>query len=309
MRSGFTLEIGMPHLGRHNLSESALFKAVGHDRWMQIEERGGTPTSLIRDEAGARLYATFFYLELNFPPQRPLAAYRENDAMRFRTTLAHHARCYLDGRHTLDPDGGAWVRSSNAFTYPEGGPSKLAISPPANVDFAAIPELPEAAEPLDLCRRARARGVFFDPEPGDAELFAGEREFAYEIDADRDLNGAGLVYFANFISFLDLAERRLLSAPPRPVPAPLLDARSTYRRRIGYYGNARADDRFLIRVRAAARMIEGAPGVPLLDLALHHAVTRSSDGKQIVISSCRKVSRVGGEAGVADWLRGAGLIA
>ena len=74
MRTTFSLELGMPHLGRNNLSESALFKAIGNDRWKQIEERGGVPTSLIRDAGDARLYSSFFFLEFNFTPYHPISA-------------------------------------------------------------------------------------------------------------------------------------------------------------------------------------------------------------------------------------------
>src|SRR5258708_16903897 len=87
MKSQFHLELGMPHLGRNNLSESSLFKATRTDRWKQIEIAGKVPTSLIQDDAGSRLYATFFFLEVHFAPDHPLSAHGENETMHFYTDL------------------------------------------------------------------------------------------------------------------------------------------------------------------------------------------------------------------------------
>ena len=65
------------------------------------------------------------------------------------------------------------------------------------------------------------------------------REHRYPIDVDRDTNGAGLVYFANYVAFMDTAERLALDG--------VAPERSLRHRRIAYYGNAdverHADDR------------------------------------------------------------------
>ncbi len=285
----FSLELGMPHLGRNNLSESALFKAIGADRWRQIEKAGKTPSALIRDEAGERLYATFYYLELKLSPDLPLATFGENSTVHFVTDLSHYSKVYLDGRHSLVNYPDSWIRSSNVFIYQERGPSKLSVTVPVNMDFSEIPELPEQPDSLNLCRQAKARGSFIDPQPGEIELYAGEREFVYQIDADRDLNGAGLVYFANFISFLDLAERRLLSELDDPMPPRLLDRRSTYFRRIGYFGNAQSTDRLHILLKTRIRVQGDVQLSGSFEMVFDYRVLRSSDRKTIVVSSARKV--------------------
>jgi probable biosynthetic protein (TIGR04098 family) len=290
MTSEFFLELGMPHLGRNNLSETALLKAIGNDRWKQIQIAGEVPTSLIRDDAGSRLYATFFFLEVCFTPEHPLAAHGENETMHFVTDLSHYGEVYLDGRHYLAGSPEFWVRSSNVFIYQERGPSKLSMSIPANMQFKAIPELDSQPDSLTLCRLARTKGAFFEPAPGDIDIFEGEREYVYQIDADRDQNGAGLVYFANFITFLDKAERAVLADLTHEMPTMLLDARSTYHRRIGYYGNAQATDQLHVLVRARMRAIESAKHGRLLDMGFDYRIRRSSDQKEILISSCRKVS-------------------
>jgi len=282
----------MPHLGRNNLSESALFKAVGNDRWKQIEEAGGVQTGLIRDDMDSRLYATFFYLEINYSPEHPLCAHGENDIVEYETDLSHFGQVYLDGRYVLSSNPELWVRASNVFIYQERGPSKLSMSIPANMDFSRIAELPKQPDSLTLCRLARPQGFFFDAEPDDVDVFEGEREFVYQLDADRDMNGAGLVYFANFISFLDRAERGVLNNLQYEIPASILDERSTYRRRVGYYGNAHANDCLRILVKARMRSLTTPRFGRLVDMAFDYRMRRASDDKEILISSVRKVSPI-----------------
>jgi probable biosynthetic protein (TIGR04098 family) len=288
--SSFSLELGMPHLGRHNLSESALFKAIGNDRWKQIENVGGVQSALIHDDARSRLYATFFFMEVHLPREMPLSSFGENCTVQFDVELTHFSKVYLDGRYALAAHPEYGVRASNVFIYQERGPSKLSVSVPVNMDFSRIPELPAVPDSLGLCREARGRGAFLDPLPGDIALFEGEREFVYRIDADRDLNGAGLVYFANFISFLDLAERQLLSAMDRPVPPGLLDGRSTYSRRIGYFGNATSTDSLHILLKAQGQVVRTQHGFSLFDFGFNYRVRRLSDDKEVLVSSCRKVA-------------------
>ncbi|HEX9483481.1 MAG TPA: LnmK family bifunctional acyltransferase/decarboxylase [Gemmatimonadaceae bacterium] len=301
MKSQFHLELGMPHLGRNNLSESSLFKAIGNDRWKQIEIAGKVPTSLIQDDAGSRLYATFFFLEVHFAPDHPLAAHGENETLHFDTDLWHCRQVHLDGKHVLTDTPQYWIRSSNVFIYQERGPSKLSISIPANMDFSEIPELDEQPDSLAMCRAARAEGRFFAPEPDDVDVYEGERVFHYTFDQDRDMNGAGLIYFANFISILDASERGVLADLPHQIPQSALDARSTWRRRVGYYGNAPATDSLKVFVKTRIRALPDAQHGRLLDLAFDYRIRRVSDEKEIVVSSCRKVSPMKDGSPEAAW--------
>jgi probable biosynthetic protein (TIGR04098 family) len=301
--SSIGFELGMPLLGRHNLSESSLFKHLGHHRWEQVQEKGRVLTSDIRDDAGSRLYATFFFLELHFSPGKPLSHYGENCRIEFNSDLFHYQKAYLDGRYTMADDPEQWLRASNVFIYQERGPSKLSLSTPETMDFSDIPELDAAPDALGLCRESRLRGSFFERERDDRDLYDGDREFSYQIDADRDLNGAGLVYFANFLSVLDSAERHVLSNLPDAVPAEILDARSPYRRRIGYFGNAQSTDRLYVGLRSRARVGVDAEGGTLLDLGFDARVRRSSDDKEVVISSCRKVAAIEPRTDGEAWLQ------
>jgi probable biosynthetic protein (TIGR04098 family) len=117
------------------------------------------------------------------------------------------------------------------------------------------------------------------------------------------MNGAGLVYFANFIAFLERAERGVLADLPHRPPTDALDARSTYRRRIGYYGNAQASDRLHVFVKTRARALRGSTGQQLLDLGFDYRIRRESDDKEVLISSCRKVSPMEPGSETEQWFR------
>jgi probable biosynthetic protein (TIGR04098 family) len=287
------LELGMPMLGRSGLNESALLKLIGDDRWRTLARLGGTPASQIRDAFDNRLYATFCFVELALAPDQPLSEYDEDDCLRFsRSDLSHYSQIYLDGKYELQNRGPFEIRCTNVFIYQLAGPQQLKMAQPENVEMAALSELSSQPDSLNFCRAARDTGTFLPAEESGADL--GSCEITYALDPDRDANGAGLIYFANFVCFLDRAERALLSACN--MPDHLIDARSTYWRRMGYFGNAPVTDQLQIRVSARATIWRDSH----LLLTFDYRCTRCSDGKMILISSSRKSAKLN-EAG-RDWI-------
>jgi probable biosynthetic protein (TIGR04098 family) len=275
----FELELGMPHLGRNGLNESAFLKTIGHDRWQLLERVGGVRTHEIRDDFDNRLYATFCFVEMTLSLERPLSAYGENHRLRFARDLSHYARVYLDGRYRLLSDKLFELRCTNVFIYQLAGPQQLKMAQPENCDFSQIPELSCQPDSLDLCRSSKATGAFEGPDANNGRL--GSAEVRYRLDPDRDSNGANLIYFANFVCFLDHAERALLSR--HDAPADVMDARSTYWRRLGYFGNALATDELDITIRGGFEVRDN-----FVILAFDYRVNRVSDKKLILISSARK---------------------
>jgi probable biosynthetic protein (TIGR04098 family) len=290
VKDDFVLELGMPLLGRNGLHESSLLKAIGDDRWRELSQLGGVPSSRIRDAFDNRLYATFCFVELNLAPDRPLSSYGENEYLQFsRTPLQHYQRVYLDGAYQL-ATGPFAIRCTNVFIYQLAGPQQLKMAQPETLSFDKMVELPTQPDSLDLCRTARDTGTF--QEVRSTGIDFGSHQTTYVLDADRDANGAGLIYFANFVSFLDYADRALLKMAQ--LPTPLVDARSTYWRRIGYFGNAQVHDQLQITVSGNAdTSSEGH-----LLLSFDYRVNRLSDGKMILVSSARKSAKLD-EAGIA----------
>jgi probable biosynthetic protein (TIGR04098 family) len=291
----FSLDLGMPLLGRSGLNENALLKLIGDDRWQTISRLGGVRTSQIRDAFDNRLYATYCFVEMELTPERPLSAYDENDILEFsRGDLSHYSKVYLDGKYALATGGPFEIRCTNVFIYQLAGPQQLKMAEPENLNFDGMPELPEQPDSLGLCRAAKIAGTFQADDFGGLDL--GTREVVYKIDPDRDANGAGLIYFANFVCFLDIAERALLS--DNKLPSDLIDARSTYWRRIGYFGNAQVTDQLQIQIGGRASVLDDSQ----LLLAFDYRVNRTSDGKMILISSSRKSAKLD-DAG-REWLNG-----
>jgi probable biosynthetic protein (TIGR04098 family) len=88
---------------------------------------------------------------------------------------------------------------------------------PAHPGFTRIPALAEPPDSSVLTKQAEQNGRFGSPGAGWKPMTEGPVQQEYRLIPDRDLNGAGLVYFANYPMFLDIAERAVLSSAPVPL--------------------------------------------------------------------------------------------
>jgi probable biosynthetic protein (TIGR04098 family) len=313
------LEIGMPLTGRNNLAETPLLQYLGDRRWRQLSEIIGVPSRDIVDDRGERLYATFFYVEVAFPPERPMAAFGENDRFKVISTVARYGTSMVDGVSYLLPlDGAAGqaggapdlpfssigdanaagvpaVRLSNIFVRQFGGAEWLKKGRPAHPRFAEIPALSEPPDSYVLTKQAEQNGHLGVAGTGWTPLTDGPVQRDYRLIPDRDLNGAGLVYFANYPMFLDICERDVLLSGPWPFSEELVDRRTVIRRQSAYLNNASSSDTLRIEiepwVRSAA--VPGTPRGESLDLHLHVncRMHRRSDNRLMMVSTVRKVVR------------------
>ena len=80
-----------------------LLREIGNLRWQHMSAIAEVPSKDVVDEAGDRLYPTFFYVEVVFPPSRPMATYGENDHLTVVSTLRRFGLSMLDGEHYLFP--------------------------------------------------------------------------------------------------------------------------------------------------------------------------------------------------------------
>ena len=321
------LDLGMPHLGAHALGESEMLKHLGHLRWQSFEQLAGVPTRLVADHQGRRLYATFYHVDIEFPSSAPPHAFRENDRVVWVGDLRAFGRNILDGDFALyrrdDRRAESWgvpdeasrdrflragiplVRLSNIFIRREAGPTQLQMGQPANVDFSAIPALRDMPSGYARNRRARESGRFFEPPPDARPSPPATVTVELSIDPDRDVNAAGLVYFASFPAFFHVAERHALAAlVPDGFPRAFADRRGTLRRRVGLFGNARADDRLRIRAECAVRPDPIQAGAPsgtygLMWFALR--AERCSDGQLVAITTAERVTPLADPDDVARW--------
>ena len=122
------------------------------------------------------------------------------------------------------------VRLSNVIVREGRDMDDLRITSPANADLERNPcRRPSRIRTASSSRRKwpLRRSV-----PDARALWDGAQTLRYPIDADRDVNGVGLVYFI-YVAIMDWAERALVARGYAPSA---LDGRRTRRRRIGFYG-------------------------------------------------------------------------
>jgi probable biosynthetic protein (TIGR04098 family) len=272
----YDLTLGLPHTNHRFFAEPLMLKYAGHFQWQSIAAAAGLPLSALRTADGGEVYASFYYIEIVIPDAAPLESFRLDDTVRFAIDLRAFKNIAFEGRLRFDRpenlgDASPSIRFANIFITPEKGNSRLRVAPPAQADFRALPPLPNEENPYQLTRAASetgSLGLLDDWEPLTAV------EHRYDIDVDRDTNGAGLVYFANYVAFMDTAER----VAARDVAK----ERSLRHRRIAYYGNADVDDTLTIAVtvlRSAAR-----PNA----LGFKYAIRREEDGETICLSEAIK---------------------
>ena len=280
----YDLTLGLPHTNRRGFSEPDLMKQAGHCHWEAIAAALGRPLPELRTVAGAEIYAAFYYIETTVADATPLESYRLGDTVRFTIDLRAFKNLSLEGRVRVSragaPSGGAGpeIRFANIFITPVHGNSGLKVTAPAGVNWSAIPALPNDENPFHLTRSAKDEGTLGLLHGAWRE--AGEpAAYRYQIDRDRDTNGAGLVYFANYISFVDAAERAL----ERVTRVPRLES-SVRHRRIAYYGNAEIDDSLTIRTLTFVN--RESP----LRAGYRHVVSRESDGALICLTEVIKAT-------------------
>jgi probable biosynthetic protein (TIGR04098 family) len=142
------------------------------------------------------------------------------------------------------------------------------VVPPSFV-IADLPRLPNQYSPRTLVGRARGAGGFCTPAPAGFAVAGPGRSFRYALDAARDINGAGLLYFAAYFSIFDTALLRLWRALGRSDEQFL--QRWVIDQKLGYFGNADPGAVFTITVRRWCSTEQ--PGIEIADMALRDSAT------------------------------------
>lgn len=268
MKYQYDLVLGLPHTNHNGLADHLLLAHAGHLQWTSIARAVGTPLSKLRTASGAEVYATFYFIEERFPESAPISTFALDDELRFGVflrafkNLAVEGHIVFDRRALVEPlldrCGERWpgdegvsahptIRFGNIFITPDAGNSALRVAPPANANFSRLPSLPNDENPYQITKAAEESGELGLIDMHTWQPVAGEAaEVRYTIDVDRDTNGAGLVYFANYVAFMESAERQAMQSGGFTYAQAV--GRSLLRRRLGYYGNAAVDDTVRTRV-------------------------------------------------------------
>lgn len=151
---------------------------------------------------------------------------------------------------------------------------------PVGFDSHGLDRIPDQYNPRRPYTRVRSRGSFRgrgDPPP------QVSLDLTYPVEASRDLNGAGLLYFASYFSIVDWAVLRLWRQLGRSDRRFL--ARSVLDRQLCFLGNADAEDVLDVKVSTYA----DRDGCDVFDAALHDRASGA------LIAVCRQRIRDAGE--------------
>ncbi|MBM4134054.1 MAG: hypothetical protein FJ245_09830 [Nitrospira sp.] len=301
----YTLTVGLPHTNHNGLAEHLLLMHAGHFQWTSIAQAIGKPLSTLRTTEGDKVYATFYYIEERFPSQSLLSAFKLDDCLRMRVFLRAFKNIAVEGHVLFDhepalshaPDADSQfpseeeldrhphIRFGNIFISPVKDNSSLRVAPPANADFSGILPLPNSVNPYQITKEAEVNGTLglLDPRWTCLDVQTGF-DVQYRVDPDRDSNGAGLVYFANYVAFMDAAERVCMQSNSRRVFSQKeIFSRTVKARRVAYYGNAALDSDLRIGVSLFS------PTEDDRQIGLRYAIHRCDDNKLICLSEAIKI--------------------
>jgi probable biosynthetic protein (TIGR04098 family) len=275
------LVLGLPHTNRDGLAEHLLLMHAGHLYWSAIARATRRRLSSLRSASGEKIYATFYFIEEDFPSGTPLSTFQVDDELRFVVALRAFKNLAMEGRilfddarrlprtaRPLEAGPHPFIRLASIFTERPSGNRRLRVAPPVDADLSSVPTLPDRDHPFHLTRAAEASGELGLIGEEWARLSEHPAETRHTVDPDRDTNGAGLLYFATYAIVIGIAERQALNGAAR-------DVRS---RRLAYYGNAEPND--VLRVTADVFGRKDQPGA----VAVRSRVRRDTDDQLICLS-------------------------
>ncbi|WP_246668907.1 Pnap_2097 family protein [Ancylobacter sp. TS-1] len=260
-----TVRLGMPQLALGGLSESWLLKDLGDRHWMLLARMAGRDVPDFRDADGAPVYAAFSALSIR---DAEFGGLGENDRLTIRSSIARVSRTQCASHHALSlagrPVGSVELVSAFVRRAPGGGNHTVArvalegFPPP---DAPAQDGLAGLAAALRAGRRTDHLG--FDLRPGGSA--GGPAAIEIDLCPVQDFNGAGFLYFASFVAFVDRAEWHF---DGRRAARP-----ATRRRDVFFSGNIDPGERLIVRWLAARRE-DGT-------LAHHCRLERAGDGARL----------------------------
>ena len=235
-----------------------------------------------------------------------MSSFGENDRLTVMSSVARYGTSMVDGVSYLVPESGAAgpictsvqqavdagipaVRLSNIFVKQFVGAQWLKKGRPAHPNFSRIPALADPPDSYEATKHAERTGAFQScGTDWITESTDGPVQREYRLVPDRDLNGAGLVYFANYPMFLDICERDVLASAPSPLSHELIDHRTVIHRRSAYLNNASSRDTLRIEIEPWVRLDDSG-----LHLHVNFRMFRRSDERLMMVSTVHKIVPAG----------------
>lgn len=257
-----TLVLGMPHLNASGLCANWLLRECAHLHWHAIARSGpGHPTGL-RDRSGARCLASIVSAVI----AGPLDAFHEDASARI---VQDEAPAAANGWRSASrvTSGGTEVSVEIVSAFARrGGPSNTQL------ERADMPDHMCSARGVGLrarsrMLRSRSRSFRIASQDGPAPLVSAP------VGAC-DLNGVGLLYFANFLRFFAMAEDVALQGP-WTLPG-------VTRREVHWFGNADAGETLEVTAEPAVMRTDPASSINCFS-----SVRRRSDNA--LIAACETI--------------------
>jgi probable biosynthetic protein (TIGR04098 family) len=253
---------------------NSLFLAQVADwTWSTVSTTCGTDMYREKNGSGMPTYLSFFYLRIAAGPAIQMHHLTFGDVIDVVTTaynfgsesiltLHRVSRASENGAppRPVDPfefyerrdDRSLYVESLNRWiTRSRPGNEALVKSSPEGIAVSHLPVLPDRYSPRLVYDVARKAETFHDVSSPDYEPVVEEYSLDYTIDAARDLNGVGLVFFASFASIIDSALLKLWKHLGRDVPS--FVGRVVRDRRICYAANVEVDTTVRLTFRSWRR--------------------------------------------------------
>ncbi|MGX1914102.1 LnmK family bifunctional acyltransferase/decarboxylase [Streptomyces phaeochromogenes] len=248
---------------------SLVFGQIGDWTWEAVAAACGTNVHAARTADGRAAYLSFYYFRVRGGRTLHPHGLTFGDELRVDSRVFQYGGQSALTLHRLAPAGlelpdgpldpaEVYERPHPDCLYAEnfnrwiarsrpGSNEGLTRTAPPDFAYRHLPRLPNTHSPRSPVGRAREAGTFHPaPPPGFAPA-GPDVVHAYELDVVRDLNGAGLVYFASYFAIFDTSLLQLWRSLGRD------DERFLSRRvvdeRIGFFGNADPGAVFRIEVR------------------------------------------------------------
>ncbi|WP_149564534.1 LnmK family bifunctional acyltransferase/decarboxylase [Streptomyces cacaoi] len=289
---------------------SLVFGQIGDWTWEAVAAACGTNVHAARTADGRPAYLSFYYYRVRAGRTLHPHGLSFGDELRVDSRVFQFGGRSAVTLHRLAPAGldlpdgpldaaevyerphpdclyaenfNRWIARSRS-----GSNESLAQTAPPDFAHRHLPRLPNAHSPRSPVGRAREAGSFHSaPPPGFAPVGPGF-SCGYELDTVRDLNGAGLVYFAAYFAIFDTALLRSWRALGRADEQFL--RRRVVDERIGFFGNADPGAAFRIEVRRWRGGPE-RPGAEIADMALRDAAS----GRLLAVASIETAPDGGGD--------------
>ena len=303
----YDLRIGLPHTNYNYLAEHHLLAHAGHFQWSSIAQTIDSPLSALRTLDGGEVYATFFYIEERFPEDRIINTFKLDTDLNFLNTVTAFKNIMVEGQILFDSKvkfnretyrgqdifsnddilyNHPYFRFANIFISPVGGNTKLKISPPANANFSNFKKATSKENPYNFLRKAEKDQVFDLLNSPDWEDITASKdlEYRYKLWPERDTNGAGLVYFSNYVVFMNQFDSEVMTNNSTRSFSPFeIKYRTLQHRKIGYFGNIDINAEILVSIRLFRNLKNEKK------FGFRYFIKRANDGETVCISEAVKI--------------------